>query len=106
VPGLDYEVVEGEVDAGPGLRLISTTGHTPGHQSLAIDTADGTILIAGQAVLTVPEWTGEDDDLRSGVPREGEDLREEYVASVGRLRALDPVRVHFVHDPAVWDRSA
>jgi glyoxylase-like metal-dependent hydrolase (beta-lactamase superfamily II) len=106
VPGLDYEVIEGEVDVGPGLRLISTTGHTPGHQSLAIDTADGTVLIAGQAVLTVPEWTGEDDDLRSGVPREGEDLREEYVASVGRLRALDPVRVHFVHDPAVWDRPA
>lgn len=104
-PGLDYEVLDvEETEVAPGLRLISTIGHSPGHQSLAVDTATGTVLIVGQAVLTVPEWTGEADELRSGVPREGEDLRDEYAASVDRLRALDPVRVHFVHDPTVWDR--
>jgi hypothetical protein len=31
--------------------------------------------------------------------------REAYAASVRRLRALEPVRVHVAHDPDVWERA-
>ena len=104
VPGLTYEVLDGEAEVAPGLRVVPTTGHSPGHQSLVVQTSAGPVVIAGQAVLTRDEWTGAAPDERSGVPAEGEDGRDEYVASVRRLRALDPVRVHFVHDPEVWHR--
>jgi glyoxylase-like metal-dependent hydrolase (beta-lactamase superfamily II) len=106
VPGLSYEVLDGEAEVAPSLRLVPTSGHTRGHQSLVVQTSAGTVLVAGQAVLTVPEWTGEADERRSGEPAEGDDLREDYRASVARLRALDPVRVHFVHDPAIWERPS
>jgi hypothetical protein len=63
------------------------------------------VVIAGQAVQSLAEWRGSTDETETGEPRPGEDRRDAYVASVARLRALDPVRVHFVHDPAVWSRK-
>jgi hypothetical protein len=27
-----------------------------------------------------------------------------YPGSVDRLRALDPIRMHFAHDPNIWER--
>ncbi|HEX2422683.1 MAG TPA: MBL fold metallo-hydrolase [Actinomycetota bacterium] len=100
VPGLTYEVLEGETDVAPGLRLIPTPGHSPGHQSLVIETSGGTIVLAGQAVQSRAEWDGRTDPSVSGEP--GAPDRDAYVRSVKLLQALDPVRVHFAHDPAVW----
>jgi N-acyl homoserine lactone hydrolase len=105
VPGLSYEVLDGEHEVAPGLRLIPTPGHAPGHQSLVVDTAEGTVLIAGQALLSLLEWEGTADDALSGEPPADDERREAYLASVRRLRELDPVRVHFVHDPEVWTRG-
>jgi len=106
VPGLTYELLDGEAEVAPGLRVIPTPGHAPGHQSLVVRTPAGAVVVAGQAVLTLAEWEESADEAVSGVPPEGDDGREAYLASVARLRALEPVRVHFVHDPAVWDRGA
>src|SRR5262245_56072942 len=36
-PDLTYEVHDGEVEVAPGLRLIPTPGHAPGHQSLVVE---------------------------------------------------------------------
>ena len=33
VPSLTYELLDGEIEVAPGLRLIPTPGHTAGHQS-------------------------------------------------------------------------
>jgi N-acyl homoserine lactone hydrolase len=100
-PGLTYEVVDGEVEVAPGLRLIPTPGHTPGHQSLVIDAPDGTLILAGQAVQSRAEWNGASDPSASGASAAPD---PHYASSVARLRSLDPARVHFAHDPAVWER--
>jgi glyoxylase-like metal-dependent hydrolase (beta-lactamase superfamily II) len=102
-PGLSYEVLDGETEVAPGIRVLPTPGHTAGHQSLVVETSGGPVLIAGQAVLTLDEWAGRADATRSGEPEPGRE-REDYVASVRRLREVDPLRVHFVHDPEVWER--
>jgi N-acyl homoserine lactone hydrolase len=102
-PGLTYEVVEGEVEVAPGLRLLPTPGHTRGHQSLVVQTPEGPVVLAGQAVQGVREWVGEEP---SGVPEPGSALREAYLDSAERLRALGPAQVHFAHDPEVWIRPA
>jgi N-acyl homoserine lactone hydrolase len=101
VPGLRYEVIDGAVDVAPGARLVPTPGHTKGHQSLVVDGADGPVLLAGQAVQSRAEWEGTADASMSGAAT-ARDPR--YAASVERLRSLDPVRVHFAHDDAVWRR--
>jgi glyoxylase-like metal-dependent hydrolase (beta-lactamase superfamily II) len=102
VPGLTYEVLDGETEVAPGMRLIPTPGHTGGHQSLVIDAPDGAIVLAGQALQSRAEWEGTDDPRASGL-RAAPDP-DAYARSVDRLRALDPARVHFAHDPAVWER--
>jgi glyoxylase-like metal-dependent hydrolase (beta-lactamase superfamily II) len=101
VPGLTYEVLDGEIEVAPGLRLIPTPGHTAGHQSLVLDAAEGTVVLAGQAVQSRAEWEGATEPSASGAP-EAADPR--YPKSVERLRSLDPVRVHFAHDAAIWER--
>lgn len=103
VPGLHYELLDGEAEVAPGLRLVPTPGHTPGHQSLVVETDRGTVVLAGQAVRSLAEWEGETGPTVSGEPEEQAE-RLDYVASVARLRSLDPVRVHFAHDLAIWER--
>ena len=66
-PGLTYELFDGEMEVAPGLRLIPTPGHAPGHQSLVMDAPDGTIVFAGQAVMTRAEWDGATGDRKSVV---------------------------------------
>ena len=102
VPGLTYELVDDEIEVAPGLRLIPTPGHTPGHQSLAVATSEGSVVFAGQAVRSSAEWGGASGQESSGYPSAPD--QDTYARSVARLRALDPVRVHFAHDPAIWQR--
>jgi glyoxylase-like metal-dependent hydrolase (beta-lactamase superfamily II) len=104
VPWLAYEVLDGETEVAPGLRLVPTPGHSPGHQSLVVETSAGSVVLAGQAVQSRAEWEGATGRPDSGEP-DDPDRRQVYVASVRRLRALEPVRVHFAHDPAVWERG-
>jgi len=98
------ELVEldgGATEVAPGLTIVPTPGHTAGHQSLLVRTEAGPVLLAGQAVYTAAEWDGSTDPRRSGFPS-ALDPRA-YAASVRRLRALDPVRVHFAHDLEAWN---
>ena len=99
-PGLTYELLDGEIEVAPGIRIVPTPGHTAGHQSLVIDADDGTVVLVGQALQSRAEWEGATGAAFSGAP--GRDPG--YAASVERLRALEPVRVHFAHDPSVWER--
>lgn len=100
-PGLTYELLEGESEVAPGLRLIPTPGHTAGHQSLVLAVPNGTVVLAGQAVQSRAEWEGATEPSASGASA-AKDPR--YPDSVALLRSFDPVRVHFAHDGAVWER--
>jgi glyoxylase-like metal-dependent hydrolase (beta-lactamase superfamily II) len=102
VQGLAYELLDGETEVAPGLWLVPTPGHTAGHQSLVIDDPEGRIVLAGQAVQSRAEWEG--STATTDVGRPGGPEGEVYDGSVARLRALDPVRVHFAHDARIWER--
>ena len=98
-PGARYEQVAGDHAVAPGIRIFATPGHSPGHQSLVVDTPDGPLLLAGQAVYSHGEWTG-----LAGA-REGASVAPDqpaYARSVARLRALAPKRVLFGHDHRGW----
>ena len=101
-PGLSYEVLDGETEVAPGIRIVPTPGHTAGHQSLVVEAADGTVVLAGQALQSRFEWEGATEPSASGA---GTAPFPEYPSSVERLKAFDPVRVHFAHDPEVWERG-
>jgi N-acyl homoserine lactone hydrolase len=98
-PGTTYRQTAGDHDVAPGIRIVATPGHTPGHQSLVVETQDGPVVLAGQACYTVGEWIGDTDALEG---RNGAADRDEYDRSIEKLRAFDPVRVHFGHDRQAW----
>jgi glyoxylase-like metal-dependent hydrolase (beta-lactamase superfamily II) len=98
-PGATYRQVEGDHAPLPGIRMFATPGHSPGHQSLVVDTPDGPLLLAGQAVYSHGEWAGI-DGAREGGSRAPDTIA--YKRSVARLRALSPKRVLFGHDRKGW----
>ncbi|WP_456433326.1 N-acyl homoserine lactonase family protein [Thermosulfuriphilus sp.] len=48
--GLDLVLLEGDQEIVPGIRVIKTPGHTPGGQSIIIDTSKGQAVITGFCV--------------------------------------------------------
>lgn len=50
VPGLRWVPLRGDEEVAPGVRVLSTPGHTPGHSSLRVDLpSTGTWLFAADA---------------------------------------------------------
>jgi N-acyl homoserine lactone hydrolase len=80
--GAVYRELDGDAELFPGVRVIATPGHTAGHQSVAVATAQGTVVLAGQAREQAVEFESDPVDA---------------------ILATDPVRVLFAHDLAVWE---
>jgi N-acyl homoserine lactone hydrolase len=98
-PDTTYVPLDGDHEIAPRVRIVSTPGHTPGHQSLAVDTSEGLVVLAGQAVYSAAEWVGVDTD------REGRSSAPDVAAydrSIERLRALEPRHVYFAHERGRW----
>jgi N-acyl homoserine lactone hydrolase len=94
----DYEgarlnAVSGDMEIGEGITLLSSPGHTPGHQSVLIETASGNILVAAQAAFTADEYQRGGD-----VAQAHEGLAAEYLRSISELKAVAADRVYFSHD--------
>jgi N-acyl homoserine lactone hydrolase len=78
----------------PGLSVISTPGHTSGHQSVLVAAADGGAdLLIGDAAYTPRQYRPEPGPLPPGQAAD----EDSWHASVNRMRALSPARVHFCH---------
>lgn len=100
-PALHYTMVEGDTEIIPGLTLIETSGHAPGHQSVLVTLPNtGTILLAIDAVSQRSYF--KPDRTVSPV----DDNAEQAIASTRRLIALAETEqaalVVFGHDGGQW----
>lgn len=90
-----YLLVDSDLDLAPGVRLLSTPGHSPGHLSLIVRLRDsGTVVLAGDAIARPAE-------LESGVNGGASDP-EEARRSAARLVALareEDALLVYGHDP-------
>jgi N-acyl homoserine lactone hydrolase len=50
LPGIRYQEIDGDTEIEPGLRLIATPGHVVGHQSVFVETSDGPVVLAIDAI--------------------------------------------------------
>lgn len=93
-PGARITAVEGDSEVVPGVRLLATPGHTPGHQSVLVTDSSGRTLVAAQAAFTADEFR------RGGDPREQAHagLTDRYLESIVRLKALGIPSLRFSHD--------
>jgi glyoxylase-like metal-dependent hydrolase (beta-lactamase superfamily II) len=102
-PGAKLEVLnEEEARIAPGVRVIPTPGHTAGHQSFVVDTQEGRIVIAGQAFNDASSYARALAAWR--LDQDGS-AHPDYAPWVARLQELDPWRVTFAHDLAIWERG-
>ena len=102
--GAQFELLDGDTEILPGLKVIATPGHTVGHQSVVVQTSDGENaengeagspdLLIGDAAYTPREYTGPlDQKLPPGQAAD----RPSWETSIGRVRSMTPARVHFCH---------
>ncbi|MDT0261448.1 N-acyl homoserine lactonase family protein [Jatrophihabitans lederbergiae] len=100
-PGLRYELLDGEAEVLPGVLVVPTPGHTAGHRSLVVRRDDGTVVVAGQGHDSATAYGADVLALRAA--REGQPPPLPAApAWLDRLQRLDPARVVFAHDHAVW----
>ena len=99
-----FELLDGDTEILPGLKVIATPGHTAGHQCVVVQTSNGetsetdatsaTDLLIGDAAYTPREYTGPlDQKLPPGQAAD----RPSWETSIGRVRSMAPARVHFCH---------
>jgi len=99
-PGGDLRLIDGEHEVLPGLRLVPTPGHTPGHQSLIIDDEAGAVVLAGQAAYTAAEFADPREEPARGWKTAWNG--DAFLESIAYLKSLKPQCVYFAHDEAVW----
>jgi N-acyl homoserine lactone hydrolase len=98
-----YRSINGEHEMAPGVRLVPTPGHTPGHQSLAVETDAGVVVLAGQAVPSATDFASA--IYARQLEQEGDEPVPAYPAWLPRVVELEPRRVMFGHDLAIWEAA-
>jgi glyoxylase-like metal-dependent hydrolase (beta-lactamase superfamily II) len=101
--GAALEPVDGETDIAPGLRLVPTPGHTPGHQSLLVDTDAGRWLLAGQASDTA--WRFSSEVLAEQLASQELDTVGGFPPWMAHFRDWNVDRALFAHDLLTWERE-
>jgi N-acyl homoserine lactone hydrolase len=99
--GLKYRTIRGDREILPGVQLIATGGHVPGHQSVMVDLpGTGKIILAIDAVMMASQWTR---DRKTGSHDEDTSAT---VASTHKLldlaRRENVVLTVFGHDGTQW----
>ncbi len=100
-PDLHYRLIDGDTELLPGLTLLETSGHTPGHQSVLVRLPQtGPVLLTIDAVMMQRLFTPD----RQAWPND--DNEEQLRASTRKLLELvereQVALVIFGHDGEQW----
>lgn len=94
---VSYELVDGDCDLLPGLRLLLAPAHSPGLQCVRIDTNSGQFLVLSDIATHYEAWEGE---TRQYPPIYDEEQFRRFLAQVD-----DPeLKVLPQHDMRVFER--
>jgi N-acyl homoserine lactone hydrolase len=94
--------VDGDTELLPGLELIETSGHVPGHQSVLLRLPKtGTVLLTIDAVPFGAGFTRDAQD--DGSQPDGEASRASRIKLLDRVEREHIGLVIFGHDAAQWE---
>jgi len=97
--GARFELLDGDAEVLPGVRVLATPGHTSGHQSIVVD-GDGEEVLIGDAAYTPAIYADPDADS-SVLPRGQAADSEAWRSSLKRIQTSRPRHVHFCHHTRV-----
>jgi len=104
--GLHLEVIDGQQEIASGLSVFLTPGHSPGGQSVEINTAAGKAVITGFC-STLKTFAETDLMKRRGwevsIPLIHQDIREAYDSVLAVKRRADIVLA--LHDPRFIEKA-
>ena len=89
--------VRGDCEILPGIRVITTPGHTAGSQSVLVDTAEGTYLIPGDWIMNLRS-------LELELPSGSTPDVPAWYQSLDKIKALDLAGILPGHDPRTYER--
>jgi len=95
--GTRFELLDGDTQIADGVRVITTPGHTPGHQSVLVNTSGGRYCIAGDAVM----WH---ENLEKRIPPGIHTSMIECMASLERI-TREAEHVLPSHEPTLFTRQ-
>jgi len=83
-PGATYVETNGDAELFPGVSVLFTPGHSAGHQSVVVETADGRVVLAGDVTYSMRE------------------LIDGATESIRRIHTLEPRLVYLAHHERPW----
>ena len=97
IPELTYVPATGRSRVAPGVEVVPTPGHAPGHQSLVVDLAEnGRVVLTGDAAFTRANLE------RGEIPAMDQAAAKESLALISSLVKGDLSRVFTSHDADHW----
>ena len=98
--GARFELVNGEAEVAPGVRVLPTPGHTAGHQSVVVDQGGGAEVFIGDAAYTRDVFDSFESLEVERISGQASDPAA-WRSSLRHLAGLAPEAVHFCHDTRV-----
>ncbi|MGH8871183.1 MAG: N-acyl homoserine lactonase family protein [Acidimicrobiia bacterium] len=99
---VSYRYLEGDAEIVPGVNVVLTDGHTPGHQSLVVDLPSGRFVLTGDAA-----YRRDQIDRLTSPPTTTDQFAA--VRSLARLKALetrDGATILIAHDAEQWNETS
>lgn len=96
-----FQIIDGDMELLPGLELIETSGHVPGHQSVLMRLPKtGTVVLAIDAVPFSKDFTR--DEPADGNTPDAEAIRASTIKLLDLAEHEPNSLVIFGHDQAQW----
>ena len=83
-PGASYVELDGDAELFDGVSVLSTPGHSPGHQAVLVESGGGLVVLGGDVTHSMRE------------------LIDGATPSIRRIHDLKPSRVYLAHDEKPW----
>ena len=101
LPGYRWRLLDGDTELVPGVTILRTDGHTPGHQSLLVELPEtGPVILAGDCVY----WQEHLDNERVPGVVWNPTLAFHSIRRLKTLARLVHGQVFPSHDPIFWQR--
>jgi N-acyl homoserine lactone hydrolase len=98
--GARFELLDGEAEVAPGVRVVPTPGHTVGHQSVVVTQPGGEDLFIGDAAYTKDVFENFEQLPVERLTGQAADV-DAWRESLRHVNSLAPGSIHFCHDTRV-----